>query len=499
MLKLLYKIAFFALFVLLCLQNSIAQCPSNSSTIVGDTVCSTNTSAPIVIHNAKVGAKYVFYLGKEAIDSAIATTTSFSRIIPLSKLFIGKNELSIKAFYTGCPTTELLKKATVLVNHQPETNQFVIGDTICASALSAKIRIYGSWPGEKYHVTLNNGGSKSISQTDTVSLYIMRSLLSLGANKISIHSSAEGCSEVVLQNQAIILVNPQVVVESYSVTGETICSSNPNAKITISPSSKLVKYQMYFDNMAFLDSFYGDSTKNFTVKNIPTLLLNPLENQVTKKTITVKANIYTGTCGGIVTLQSDGIIFINPTPKPPSLELRGDTVTLPESFATITVINPIVGVKYMATESINQLKDSITSSTSNPIKLYIPVGESKGLSVGTHTVTVKAVIFGCTSQTLIETALIVVKPAITTSTDQDFATTNFNVWPNPFSSEIHITSEKLKGLLKIQIKDAIGNIVHQESVSNTQDLKLNPDLKSGIYFLQMESEGSKETVKLIKQ
>lgn len=488
MLKHLYKTALIAFFGILSFPKSFAQCPSNASIVSDDTVCVNAGSVSIAISDATIGVKYVAFLGSTRIDSIIATSPSALIMTPIAKLPIGNSKISIQAKSTSCPIVNLKDSAIVLVNQLPRTDQRIVSKPYCPGA-AASIIIYGTRPGEIYEPNLNAMaiGAPVKSVTDTVLLNIATNMLPSGVNEIYFRASIEGCAMVQLENKGHIMPMP-IGDYFYRVVGDTICSSNPDAELLFTNTSPVVNHQIYINEIAVLEPFKGENN-NF-IKKIPTSLLTVGANK-----IEVQAVVETGCATQLINTTAS--VLVHPSPKIETPILIGDTVSLPASVATIKVTNSEVGVLYQA------FKDNIAIGASviglgNEIELKLPIGSPNGLGVGIHLITVPIEIQGCGIVTAIGSTTIVVKPALTTSIEDKQATSNFAVYPNPFSSEITITS-KLKGQLKMQITDAVGNIVHQESISNLQDLKLNPDLKTGLYFLQMESEGVRETVKLIKQ
>lgn len=490
MLKHLYKTSIIALLGVLSFQNSFAQCPTHTAIVSDDTVCSNAGTVAIKISNAIIGAKYVAILGANRIDSIIATTTSALIIMPITKLSIGKNKLAIQAIVIGCPIVSLVDSAMVLVNQPPRTDQRIVSKPYCPGSSEASIIIYGTRPGENYEPNLNGIaiGASVKSVSDSVPLNISVSELLNVPNEIYFFVSVPGCALVQLENKGYIMREP-FVDYFYSVVGDTICSSNSFAELLFRNTSPIVDHQIYINQIAVLESFKGESN-NF-IKKIPASLLTVGANE-----IKVQALVTTG-CA-TYSINTTASVLVHPSIKFDEPILIGDTVTLPTGFATIMVVNPIPGVFYSAFKGISPIGSPTLSASQNPISIKIPVGTPNGLAVGTHEITVSFTTFGCGEQTIDLKTIVVVKPEVVTSIEEKLRTTNFAVYPNPFSSEITINS-KLIGQLKLQITDAVGNIVYQESISDAQDLKLSPDLKSGLYFLQMESEGVRGIVKLIKQ
>jgi hypothetical protein len=84
--------------------------------------------------------------------------------------------------------------------------------------------------------------------------------------------------------------------------------------------------------------------------------------------------------------------------------------------------------------------------------------------------------------------------------NQTNATINVRVFPNPFKDKITIQFENVNALVTVGVYDAIGKLrktIRLNELQNDLDLQ---DLKSGIYFIRMNSEGmAEETIRIIKQ
>jgi len=69
--------------------------------------------------------------------------------------------------------------------------------------------------------------------------------------------------------------------------------------------------------------------------------------------------------------------------------------------------------------------------------------------------------------------------------------------PNPTSGNINITLENLTNVT-VNIISSEGKLIYTKDNINTEQLLLNLELKSGLYFIQIKTEGSTEQYKLIK-
>ncbi len=75
----------------------------------------------------------------------------------------------------------------------------------------------------------------------------------------------------------------------------------------------------------------------------------------------------------------------------------------------------------------------------------------------------------------------------------------FKIFPNPFKDDITITYKMINGKIKVKLFDPLGKEVKVMNTFSEGELKIETlDLKPRIYFLQLTSDNSKQTIKLIK-
>ena len=75
-------------------------------------------------------------------------------------------------------------------------------------------------------------------------------------------------------------------------------------------------------------------------------------------------------------------------------------------------------------------------------------------------------------------------------------TQNVNVYPNPFSNQITVSSES--GLQKIELFHANGQVIENVSVSGKEFTLETSQLMNGVYFLQVTNLEGMEIIKIIK-
>jgi hypothetical protein len=87
---------------------------------------------------------------------------------------------------------------------------------------------------------------------------------------------------------------------------------------------------------------------------------------------------------------------------------------------------------------------------------------------------------------------------ITTSVNENNHLTSLKIYPNPTLGKLTITlDEPTSGT--IYIRNTIGQIVLQENLIDVKEHEIQVDAPSGIYFLQIESDGQVITKKIVKE
>ena len=129
---------------------------------------------------------------------------------------------------------------------------------------------------------------------------------------------------------------------------------------------------------------------------------------------------------------------------------------------------------------------SCASAWSSPINAFIPTYSMVVACAGTYN-------YHSTVDASMTGTIVVSGATSVSSIDNDFS---FSVYPNPFTSSITIFSEMRNVFLKIM--DVSGNIVQNiDTISQFPFTVERGNLASGIYFLELYSEGKRERIKLL--
>ena len=73
-------------------------------------------------------------------------------------------------------------------------------------------------------------------------------------------------------------------------------------------------------------------------------------------------------------------------------------------------------------------------------------------------------------------------------------------YPNPTTSKVEIRLNKTYSNVSVKVTDITGRVVSTHQYQNVSNLHLDVDAPSGIYFIEIITDGNEKTVlKLIKE
>ncbi len=82
----------------------------------------------------------------------------------------------------------------------------------------------------------------------------------------------------------------------------------------------------------------------------------------------------------------------------------------------------------------------------------------------------------------------------------NFISTSFEVFPNPTSQTVYISTDQKFELLKTKVYNISGQLVFEENSRDTSNLSVDIKAESGIYFMELENElGETKIFKIVKR
>lgn len=378
--------------------------PSPSLTFTGSTVCSDDDYAYVTVNNAEPGVVYSVIVGSTVIGNASHNNTTPQNLlinnIPVSSLNTGNNTFRVRADIAGCATVTLNGTGTIIKNSKPDPSLLITGGIVCSNAATTQITIHNAEPGVTYKVLLAgnelNTGTNTVNTPTTITIPISVSDLVTGMNIVRVQADIAGCSTVDLTDTAGIILVPNPVA-SLAVTGGVVCSEETSAKVIISGTAPDVVYSVYRGTTKIGE---GSSTTG-----------GELEVDVLTSSLAIGLNVINVRAEiegcAIVSLTDTANITLIPLPSA-ALGLTGSTICSLEDSAIVTIQGAQPNVTYQLYIGNAQV-GSARQNAATSGALEVKIG-SDLLSDGTNTVNVRAVIPGCRSVDLDESANVVKVP-----------------------------------------------------------------------------------------
>ncbi len=372
--------------------------PSGSLTFTGDTVCSDDAFAHVVIRGAEPGVSYSVLLNNVVIGTGGHNNATPQDLeidnIPVASLATGNNTIRVRAAIAGCANVTLSGTRTIVKNTLPASSLQVTGTTVCSNTTSTTITIHNAEPGVTYKAMLNgvelNTGANSVNTPTSITITIPVSSLSIGMNVVNVQADIAGCATVDLTDTAgvILVPNPSAAL---AVTGGIVCSNETFAKVTISGTAPNVVYYAYRGNTEVGNN--SSATGGELEIAVPTISLSNGLNVI---------NVRAGIEGcDIVSLTDTARIRLVPLPSS-GLSLTGDVICSLEDSASVTINGAEPNVTYelyLGGSLVGSARQNATQAGSFAVK----IGADK-LADGMNTVNVKAVISGCATVDLDQSA-----------------------------------------------------------------------------------------------
>jgi gliding motility-associated-like protein len=376
-------------------------------TLSGDTICSTDSEATVLIGGVKAGEQYRLNNGLQIISTAKATQAGQLKItIPRSSLSAGMNLFTTFVSLQGCRDIQLKDTAKVLLNQLPDRTIKALGDTVCTNASSVMLTINGSKNGEMYSAYLNGKlmGDSAQSINDTTTLILPLTKFKKDTlNLLDIAVSLQGCDKQWLNSKAEVLINSSVNDLNLIVTGDTICSNTGSAVVLLKGTTKNATYQ---------------ANKGASLISLPRTATQTEEEFdliIPRDSLAIGQNIitFTGAIKGCIqtALAKSTQVLVNALPNG-TLSLLHDTVCNNSLFAKPVVLGTRKGEKYQAFEDGKPVGQAI-SSKGDSLILLLPIGSNLGQlnpNIQQHKLSVSASIDGCATVFMNDSTSVIINP-----------------------------------------------------------------------------------------
>ena len=373
----------------------------------GDTVCSTGANPVAAITGANANVVYTAHLGSYTgtVVGTGSRTTTGTLNIPITKSLLPAAPSNSVIYFTatinGCGTQNLVNKANIGVNKDPNLALAVIGDTICSTSGNPVAVISGAEANVVYtaHLGSYTGivvGSGSRTTTGALNVTIDKSLLPVAPSNSVIYFTAtiNGCGTQNLVNKANIGINSDPTL-TLDVVGDTICSTSGNPFVTVIGAEANVVYTAHLGS--YTGTVVGSASRgtagdlNITITK--TLLPVAPSNSIIYFTATING------CG-TQNLANQANVGINSDPTL-TLAVVGDTICSTSGNLSVQVMGAEAGVVYTA--HLGSYTGAVLGSGSRGTKGTLSIVLNKSL-LGTaptfNVVYFTATINGCGTQNL---------------------------------------------------------------------------------------------------
>lgn len=468
----------------------------SEATLTGDTVCANSVNAYVVVKNTVKGKTYQAYWGEKAVGASALGSTDGGQLIlslPINNGFnIGKHVISLRSSAAVCPAnTAAGDTAMVVINEGSIDHLKVKGDTICDNSASATITIQNTRVSEIFQLFQGSVafGLPLKGNGSDIVISVPREKLVLGQNAFYVRVSIIGCNSLYLNEFGTILVNamPSVLLSATAIS--PICEGNATV-ISVPASSLGAVYQVFQDATLVAEAIGTGSTLSIPV---PASYL-----VIGRNVLSIKATIQVAKGCAPLFLTLSLVVVVNASPTI-TFKLEKDTVIAYEtdSFAQIVIFSSDRGLVFGGIEGTS-LMGTVQVGSAKRDTLKLPIGKGTNqLSIGTHTIIVKALVNGCTAKEFKDTVIVIINPVLSNGLEESSANVHSRVWPNPFASELYINVPSQLKEVRLRIADALGATLHEQKI-RSGEITLPTHWPSGVYYLEISGENYKEQIKLVK-
>lgn len=408
--------------------------------------------------------------------------------------------------------------------------------TVCYGS-SATLSFAGT-PNATITYTINGGANQNIilNSSGTATLNTGSLTSNTVYNLVSV-SSATGCSSPI-SGSATVTVNPRPTISGASVVCEGTliqllgtgipAASNPwissNTSVaTVNPTGLVSAMSPGFTTITFTNNNGCAVTQSFTVNPIPTVTVNsPTICSGSSATVTATSGTsgiydYAWTVpagapnpGNVASFTTSvagtySVIISNAVTVCASMSASGTVTILPSPDITATATNQSIssgdltdislssnsaGATYQWTVTQNNVTGA-TSGNGNTINQQLSLVNTALQGSVTYTIT-SSMSGGACSRNVTDIT-IMVNPNLGTN---DFNSQNFIVSPNPVTDILNIKNNQT--INKVTAFNQLGQMVLQKEYNNNEVQLDFSALKTGIYFISVDSDKKQSTFKIVK-
>lgn len=457
-----------------------------------------------------------------APDSPTNTTISNNMIICSGKTTTlsasGAGNLS---WYTAATGGSFISQGNTLITPILNSNiTYYVQDTnMCVGSLRTPIT-----------VTVNSSPNVVISGTSSVCYGHNIVITATGANTYTWNTNAitqaifitplstssytvigtavNGCTTMAIKTVTVIpnatvtissSQNPLCVGETATLTGfggvnYVWYPSTFSQTIAVTPTTTSI----YTVSGTFTNSCYAEKTITLTVNQLPVLNLatsgNPICSGSSATLLASGASSYSWSTGG-----NTNQIIVTPTVNT-SYTVTGIDANLCVNTVTYTQwVNQLPVITTITSDTIICSGNSATLTGAGGNTYTWSIGGNNSQIVISPTVNTTYTLLVTDVNGCVNSATITQQVSPCTGLDQNFITSNINVYPNPTNSKFIISGLNDLRLVKVRIFDVYGRRINDKAtVSDEIEIDLS-DFSNGIYFVEIRDESCLiSTLKVLK-
>lgn len=446
--------------------NPMATISSNQSVCYGNTAMITFSGTPntTVAYTVNGGPTQNVLIG------ASGTTTLMT-----APLTVNTTYNLVSASSSGGCTNMLSGTVIITVLQAPTATAIASNTTICSGGM-ANITLGSNMANTTYSwtVTQNGVNGASAGSGNSIVQALVATGFTSGTVTYTITPSVNGCSGTPIQATITVHPNPQITGSgTYS-----ICSGD-TFNISFNSATPGTTYYWTVNQSGATGASAGNNNTTGVI------------NQTLYNT-----NTYSGQVVYVVTPYSSAgcpgtsiIITVNVYPIPLVTANPTSETILSGQTTNIAFSSSAANTNYSWTSSANNVNGA-DSGSGNAITQTLSLLDTA--QSGSVIYTITPFVNGCSGNPVITT--VTVNPNLSVN---EFNTTTFTLSPNPLTDILTIKGNR--SFSQITVLNQLGQQVVQKEL-NVNEVQLDlSHLKSGIYFVTINSENKQTTHKIIKQ